>query len=85
MFDEGFDAVVVQPDRIEHAGGRLDGSPGCIAGPGLGRDRLGQDAAQAAEVHQAGHLPRVAERARGDQDRIGQSQPAQLYGQVDTR
>ena len=78
MRDEGFDAVVVEADRVEHAGGGFDRPPGSVAGARLLRDRFGQDAAEAAEVDQAFHLAGVAERARGDEDRIRQPQPAEL-------
>ena len=46
--DEGLDAVVVEADRVEHAGGGFDRSPRRVAGARLGGDRLGQDAAEPA-------------------------------------
>ena len=73
-FDERLDAVVVQPDGIEHAAGGFDGSRRRIARPRLLRDRLGQDSAQPRDVDQPGHFPAIAERARGHRDRIGQAQ-----------
>ncbi len=45
-------------------------------------DRFGQDTAQPVEIDQTRHLPRVTERSRGDEDRIGQAQPPNLYGEV---
>ena len=81
--DEGLDAVVIEADRVEHAGGGFDRSPRRVAGPRLLRDRLGQNAAQPAEIDQAFHLAGVAERARGDQDRIRQPQSAKLDGEID--
>ena len=72
MRDEGLDAVVVEADRVEHAGRRFDRPPGRVAGPRLLRDRLGKNAAEPAEIDQACHLAGVAEGARGDEDRIGQ-------------
>ena len=83
--DERLDAVVVQADRVEHAGGGFDRSPRRVAGARLLRDRLGQDAAEPAEVDQAFHLAGVAERAGGDEDRIRQPQPAELDGEIDRR
>ena len=83
MRDERLDAVVVEADRVEHAGGRLDRPPRRVAGPRLLRDRLRQDAAEAADVDQAFHLAGIAKRARGDQDRIRQPQPAELNGEID--
>ena len=85
VLDEGLDAVVVQADRVEHAAGRFDGSPGAIAVPRLAGDRLGQDPAQAGQIDQAGHLAGIAERARGHHDRVGEPQPAELDGEVDGR
>ena len=83
MLDERLDAVVVQADRIEHAGGRFDRSPGRVAGPRLAGDRLWDDCAQTLEIDQAGHFPRIAKRAGGHHDRIGQAQTAQLDRKVD--
>ena len=83
MRDERLDAVVVEADRVEHAGGGLDRSPRRVAGPRLLRDRLRQNAAEAAEVDQAFHLAGVAERARRDEDRIRQPQPAELDREID--
>ena len=74
MRDEGLDAVVIEADRVEHAGGGFDRSPRRVAGARLLRDRLRQDAAQAADIDEAFHLAGVAERARGDEDRIRQPQ-----------
>ena len=48
MGDEGFDAVVVQADRIEHARGGFDRSPGSVAGPRFGVIVLGRIAARRA-------------------------------------
>ena len=53
MRDEGLDAVVIEADRVEHAGRRFDRSPRRVAGARLLRDRLRQDAAQAAKIDQA--------------------------------
>ncbi len=84
MGDERLDAVVVEADRVEHAGGGFDGSPRRVAGARLLRDRLGQDAAEAAKIDQAFHLAGIAERARRDQDRVRQPQPAELDGKIDS-
>ena len=54
---------------------------GALPGRGCWVIVFGKDAAQPRKIDQAGHLAGVAERARGDQDRIGQPQPAELNGQ----
>ena len=80
--DERLDAVVIQPNRVEHAGGRLDRPPRCVPDPRLSRDRLGQNAAQPCHVHQPHHLPRITKGARRHQYRIRQPQPATLNREV---
>ena len=82
MKQEMLDAVVVEADGVEHAGRGLDRSRRPVAGPRLARHGLGDDAAELGEVNDAGHLPRVAERARGDQDRVAEVEAAQSDGQV---
>ncbi len=73
MGDEGVNAVVVQADRVEQPGRCLDRAPGRIARPWLRRHRLGNHPTQPGQVDQMLHLPRVAERAAGHQDRIRQA------------
>ena len=82
MFDKRFEAVVVQADAVEHAGGGFDRSPRRVAGPRLLGDRFGNDAAEALQIDQAGHFPCIAERARGRQDWIGQFEAAKLDREV---
>ncbi len=82
MGDERLDAVVVQADRIEHAAAGFAGPRRRIAGARILRDGLGQNAAQAAKIHQAGHLPGVAKGPRRHQDRIGQTQSSQVDGKI---
>ena len=65
-----------RPIELSMPAGGLDRSPRRVAGARLLRDRLGQDAAEAAEIDQAGHLAGVAERARRHEDRIRQPQAA---------
>jgi hypothetical protein len=65
------DAVVVQADGVEQAGGRFDGAGRRVADAGLAGDGLGDDAAELGEVHHPGHLAGVAEGARRDQHRVG--------------
>ena len=82
MRDERLDAVVVEADRVEHAGGGLDRSPRRVAGARFLRDRFRQNAAEAADIDEAFHLAGIAERARGDEDRIRQPQSAELNGEI---
>ena len=56
---------------------------GGLPARGLLGDRLGRIAAQPCEIDQPGHLPGVAECARGDHDRIGQTQAAELNIELD--
>ena len=82
MLDEGFEAVVVQADRVQHAGGGFDRSPRRIARSRQASDGFGNDRAEPLQIDQAGHLAGIAERARGHHDRIGQRQPAKLNCQI---
>jgi hypothetical protein len=80
--NEGVDAVVVQADRIEEAGGRFDRPPGCIARPWLGRHRLGQDAAQTLKIDQMLDLAGVTKRAGRGEYGIAQLQAAESGREV---
>src|SRR5262245_29362796 len=82
MVDEVLDAVVVESDGIEHAGRGLDGARRRVAGPGVACHRLGDDAAQPGKVNDAGHLARIAEGARRDEDRVAKTQPAEGYTEI---
>ena len=72
MGDERLDPVVVQADRIQQAARRLDRPPRLVPRPRLLGDGLRQDPAQAVQVHQTLHLPRIAEGPGSHQDRVGQ-------------
>ncbi len=82
MMDEMFDAVVVEADGVEHSRRRLDGARRRVADARLARDGFGDDAAQPREIDEAGHLPCVAERARGHEDGIAQAKAAEGDGKV---
>ena len=82
---EGVDAVVVEPDRIEQAGGGFHGAPRHVSLARQRRDRLGHDAAEPGKIDVASHLPRVAKRARRHQNRVGQPQAADHHRQIDLR
>ena len=81
--DEGFDAVVVQADRIEHYRGRLDRPRRRIAGARLLSNGLGQDRPEPAQVHQARHFAGVAKGAGGDHYRVRETEASELDGQRD--
>src|SRR5262245_29697615 len=83
MVQEVLDAVVIQSDGVEHARSSLDGARRRVAGARMARDRLGNDAAEPSEVHDAGHFPRIAKRARGDEDWVLQLQAAEGDGEID--
>src|SRR5439155_9911043 len=80
VLDEVVDAVVIQADGVEHAGGRFDRARRGVAGArGVGNS-LGDDAAELGEVHDAGHVARVAEGAGGNEDGVAQMQTTNLGG-----
>ena len=80
--DKGFQTVVVEADGIQEARRGFDGARRRVADAGPRGDRLGDDAAQAAEVGVSLHLASVAECAGGHQDGIGQSQTVQGDAQL---
>lgn len=82
---ERIDAVVVEADRVEQSGRRLDCPPGLVALTRQRRDRLRHDAAETADGDVVDHLPAIAERARGHHDRIREPQPAERHGEVRRR
>ncbi len=85
MFDEVIDPVIVQPDGVQHARGRLHRSRRRIANARQARNRLGNDAAQPGEIDRAGHLTCVAKCARRHEDGILQSQTAESDGEIHIR
>jgi len=74
--DKDLDAVIVQPNRIEHAAGGFDGSRRWVADPWALGDGLGQDSTQPSQIHQTGHFSGVTESTRCNQDRIAEPQPS---------
>ncbi len=71
---ERIDADVLEPDRVDHARGRLDHARHGIAAPGCKRNPLGHDRAERGEVVELGELLAVAERPRRDHDGILEAQ-----------
>ena len=67
---EVLDAVVVEADRVQEPRGGLDGARGRIARPRPEGHGLGDHPPEPLQPHEPGHLADVAERARGDQDRV---------------
>ena len=55
---------------ISEAGGRFDRSPRFVAWARRFGHGLGQDSAEAVEVNELLHFPRVAERARSREDGV---------------
>jgi hypothetical protein len=80
--EEVVDAVVVQTDGIEHAGGCFHRARRSVALAQVARDGLGNDAAEPGEVDRAGHFTRVTKRAGRHQDGIGEAESSQGYGQI---
>jgi hypothetical protein len=74
LFDERIQPVVVEADGIEHPRGGFHGARRRIADPRQRRDGLGDDSAEFLERNERLHLPRVAKRPGGHQDRVGQLQ-----------
>ena len=70
MSNEMFDAVIVEANGIEHARCSLDRPRRLVADPRLARHGLGDDPAQKTEIHDACHLPGIAEGARRNKDGI---------------
>ena len=79
---ESLDADVLQPDGIEHPGGRLDNSRRDIARPRAKPEALGADGPKSREVHVGGGLVPVAEGAACGHDGILELQPRHLDRQV---
>jgi len=81
LLDDCSHAGVLQPDGVEHPARRLDDARRRIAGPWPQRRALAADSAEALHVHDLAVFDAVAERARGDKDRVWQEQTA-LRGDV---
>jgi hypothetical protein len=82
MGDEVVDAVVVEADCVEHAGGGLDGARRRIAGTRFASDRFRDDGAETCKINGAGHFPSVAKGAGRDRDRIAERQAAECDGEI---
>ena len=75
LLDDRVDAGVLEADRVEHPGRRLGDPRRRVADPRLERRALAADRAEALDVDHVAVLDAVAERARGDEDRVGQDEP----------
>src|SRR5690606_38514077 len=80
--EEGIEAVVIEADGVEQTGGGFDGSPGSVAGARCFGDRLGEDAAELAEIDERLHLASVTKRARGSEDGVAERESPQLNGKI---
>ena len=84
LLDDRVDAGVLEADRVEHPARRLGHARRRIADPRLERRALAADRAEPVDVDDVAVLDAVAERARGDEDRVGQDEAAaEVDRQVD--
>ena len=85
---EGFEHLARQrfPEALQAFRGLANGDAGpAHARLGLALALLGAPPLTPGKIDQAGHFARVAERSRSGQNRISQSQTAQLDAQIDLR
>ena len=84
LLDDRLDTHVLQADRVEHPGRRLDRARRWIAHTWLQRGAFADDGAEALDVHQPGELDAVAECAARGQDGVPEHQARRVRrGQVD--
>src|SRR5262249_20061251 len=65
-----------------HARGRLEGPRRSVAGTRVSRHGFGNDASQAREVNDPGHLPGIAERPGCHENRVLQTQTIEGNGEI---
>ena len=70
--DKLLDAHILQADGVQHSGGGLDDARRGMAGDGVERDALGDEAADALESDDVFKFDAVAKGAAGGDDRTGQ-------------
>ena len=80
---EVVDAVVVEADGVEHARRPSRRSAASGSRRGGGRHGLRDHAAEPFQADEPGHLADIAERPRGHQHRVPQSEPSQFHAQID--
>ena len=84
LLDDRVDAGVLEPDRVEHPARRLGHARRRVADPRPERRALAADRAEPLDLDDVAVLDPVAERPRGDEDRILEAEaPAQVDRQVD--
>ena len=84
LFEHGVDARVLEADRVEHPGRRLGHARRRVADTRPERRAFRADRAEAVDVDDVAVLDAIAERARRDQDRVGQHKTAaQVDAQID--
>src|SRR6266536_4211085 len=75
--EKGFDADVLQPDRVQHAGRRLADSGRSVARVRAEREPFRAEGAQVREIDEVGELQPVSERSRRRDDRIRELERAE--------
>ena len=86
LLDDGVDARVLEPDRVEHPAGGLGHARGGIADPRPQRGALAADRAEALHVDDLAVFDAVPERSGGDKNGIGEDQVPirdQAHRQID--
>ena len=84
LLDDRVDARVLEPDRVEHAARRLGHARRRVADARLERRALAADPAEPVDLDDVAVFDPVAERPRGDEDRVRQDEPApEIDRQVD--
>ena len=79
---EGFDAVVIQANRVQQARSGFDRSPRAVASTRLAGDGFRENGAQARQIDQTLHLTGVAERAGGNEDGRRDLERSELHPQI---
>ena len=74
--NEVLDADVLQADGVQHAGGGLDDARGGVAGHGLQRDALGDEAADPLQLDDLFKFDAVAKGAAGGDDWVDEVHPS---------
>ncbi len=82
MPDEIFDADILQADGVEHAADRLGDARRGVARLRLEGDALGNQAAEAVDVHQLGVFLAVSESTRSGEDGILQLDAGDVDRQI---
>ena len=77
MLKERVDTIVVQADGVQKSSGRFHRPPWLVTDPRFSRNGFRHDRAKLGNVDDPLHFSRVAERSRGNHDRVFESQSAE--------